>query len=172
MTLSIAYIGLGSNLGDRVAYLKAAINAIQHLGDPIAISSVYESEPHGVDEEQPLYLNMVISISTRMEPMELLGELLAIEGAHGRVRNRANESRTLDLDVLMVDNIVLDEPDLVIPHPRMHERGFVMIPLAEIAPNTVHPILKTTIAEIAVHLTEQGVRCIGDFNGLTHDASG
>ncbi|MYA59277.1 MAG: 2-amino-4-hydroxy-6-hydroxymethyldihydropteridine diphosphokinase, partial [Chloroflexi bacterium] len=72
LTQSVAFIGLGSNLGDRLAYLRAAINAIKLLGDPIAISSVYESEPHGVDEDQPIYLNMVLAIKTQFEPMELL----------------------------------------------------------------------------------------------------
>lgn len=164
MTQSVAYIGLGSNLGDRLAYLRAAIDAIKLSGDPIAISSVYESEPHGVDEDQPSYLNMVLAISTRSEPKELLGKLLDIERANGRIRNRANESRTLDLDILMIDEVVLDDPDLVIPHPRMHERGFVMIPFAEIAPTAIHPILNSTVAEIAVKLTDQGVRSLGQIN--------
>ena len=167
MTQSIAYIGLGSNLGDRLVYLQAAIDAINQLGDPIAISSVYESEPHGVDEAQPMYLNMVLAINTRFEPMELLGRLLDIERANGRIRDRANESRSLDLDILMVDDIVRDDPDLAIPHPRMHEREFVMIPLTEIAPHATHPTLNRTIADIAAGLTDQGVRSLGEISQLT-----
>lgn len=167
MTQSVAYIGLGSNLGDRIAYLGAAIKSIKHLGDVIAISSVYESDPHGVDEDQPLYLNMVISIRTRLNPTELLAQLLEIERANGRVRRRVNESRTLDLDVLMVDEQVLELPDLTVPHPRMHERGFVIIPLAEIAPHASHPILNSTASDIAADLTDQGLRRLGDVRELT-----
>ncbi len=170
MTQSVAFIGLGSNLGDRLAYLRAAINAIKLLGDPIAISSVYESEPHGVDEDQPIYLNMVLAIKTQFEPMELLGKLLDIERANGRIRNRATESRNLDVDILMVDDIVLDDPDLAIPHPRMHEREFVMIPLTEIAPRAMHPTLNRTIADIAASLTDQGVRSLGEISQLTPKA--
>ena len=167
MTHSVAYIGLGSNLGDRVAYLRAAIKAIERLGDLIAVSSAYESDPHGVIEDQPLYLNMVLAIRTPLEPMDLLNELLAIERANGRIRNRVNESRTLDLDVLMVDDLVFDEPDFTIPHPRMHERGFVIIPLIEIAPRAVHPTLNRTIADIAAGLPDQGVRRLGEIGELS-----
>jgi len=169
LTQSVAYIGLGSNLGDRVGYLRAAIDAVKHFGDPIAISTVYESDPHGVDEDQPLYLNMVLAISTRFEPKVLLGKLLEIERANGRVRDRANESRTLDLDILMMDSMVLHDPDLVIPHPRMHEREFVMIPLTEIAPRILHPTLNRTIADIASGLADQGVRRLGKISQLTSE---
>ena len=168
MTQSVAYIGLGSNLGDRVGYLKAGIKAIERLGDLIAASSAYESDPHGVEEDQPSYLNMVLAIRTPMGPMELLNELLAIERANGRIRNRANESRTLDLDVLLVDDMVFDNPKLAIPHPRMHEREFVMIPLTEIAPCAMHPTLNRTIADITVGLADQGVRRLGQISELTH----
>ena len=167
MNNSVAYIGLGSNLGDRLAYLRAAINAVKHLGELIAISSVYESDPHRVEEDQPLYLNMVLAISTRFEPTALLGKMLEIERANGRIRNRTNESRTLDLDILMMDDIVLHDPDLAIPHPRMHEREFVMIPLTEIAPRKMHPTLNRTIADIAAGLADQGVRRLGEISELT-----
>lgn len=157
-----AYIGLGSNLGDRVAYLRSAVNAIQHLSDSMSVSSVYESEPFGVgDEQQPMYLNMVVSIETKLDAGQLLSELVDIELANERVRVRRNESRTLDLDVLMLGDEILDTPDLTVPHPRMHERAFVMLPLAEIAPNSVHPVLQRTMSEIAAGLSCQGVRRIG-----------
>ncbi len=167
MTQSVAYIGLGSNLGDRVGYLEAAINAIKQLGDPIAVSSVYESDPHGVDEDQPSYLNMVLAIRTGFGPTALLGKLLEIERANGRIRDRANESRTLDLDVLLMDDMVLHDPDIAIPHPRMHEREFVMIPLTEIAPRAIHPTLNHTMADIAAGLDDQGVRRLGEISDLT-----
>ena len=164
---SVAYIGLGSNLGDRIEHLEAAINAIRHLGDSIAVSEVYESEPFGVDDEQPMYLNMAMTIRTDLNPEELLSRLLEIEQANGRVRNHPNESRTLDLDILMVDHETVHTGDLVLPHPRMHERAFVMLPLAEIAPNLIHPTLKRTASEIASGLTDQGVVCIGKIEALS-----
>ena len=160
------YIGLGSNLGDRVANLRAAINAIQHLGDSIEISTVYETEPFGVDENQPKYLNMVVVIRTNLIPTDLLSEFLDIERAHGRTRNHPNESRTLDIDILMYGDRVLDTPELVLPHPRMHERAFVMLPLSEIAPQAVHPTLKITASEIAVELSDQGVYRVGEIDEL------
>lgn len=160
-----AYIGLGSNLGDRVAYLRSGVNAIQHLGDSMSVSSVYESEPFGVsDEQQPMYLNMAVSIETKLAPEQLLAELVDIEQVNGRVRVRRNESRTLDLDVLMFGDEILDTPDLTVPHPRMHERTFVMLPLAEITPDSVHPVLQRTMSEIAAGLSCQDVRCIGSLD--------
>ena len=160
------YIGLGSNLGDRVANLRAAINAIQQLGDSIGMSAVYETEPFGVDEEQPKYLNMVVVIRTYLMPTVLLSKFLDIERTHGRTRIRQNESRTLDIDVLMVGSQVLETSELLLPHPRMHERAFVMLPLSEIAPQAVHPTLKLTVSEIATRLGDQGVYRVGKIDEL------
>ena len=171
-TLSVAYIGLGSNLGDRIANLRAAINAIRHLGDLIAVSSVYESEPFGVEDDQPMYLNMTMAIRTHLRPTELLSELLDIERANGRIRNRPNESRTLDLDILMIDDTIMETPELVMPHPRMHERAFVMLPLAEIAPDLVHPKSNRTVSEIASKLSDQGVYRVGKIDDETKQRSG
>ena len=160
------YIGLGSNLGDRVALLQAAINAIQHLGESVELSAVYETEPFGVDEDQPKYLNMVMAIRTELSPTALLSRFLDIERVHGRTRNRPNESRTLDIDILMFGDRVLDTPELVLPHPRMHERAFVMLPLAQIAPQAVHPTLKITVSQIAAELSDQGVYRVGEIDEL------
>ena len=160
------YIGLGSNLGDRVANLRAAINAIQQLGEAPELSGVYETEPFGVDEDQPKYLNMVMTIRTDLSAAGLLSEFLDIERVHGRTRNRPNESRTLDIDILMYGDRVLDTPELVLPHPRMHERAFVMLPLSEIAPQAVHPTLKITVSEIAAELSDQGVVRVGEIDEL------
>ena len=171
-TLSVAYIGLGSNLGDRIANLRAAINAIRHLGDLIAVSSVYESEPFGVEDDQPMYLNMTMAIRTHLRPIELLSELLDIERANGRIRNRPNESRTLDLDILMIDDTIMETPELVMPHPRMHERAFVMLPLAEIAPDLVHPKSNRTVSEIVSKLSDQGVHRVGKIDDETKQRSG
>ncbi len=169
---TVAYIGLGSNLGDRVAYLRSAVNAIQHLGDSITASSVYESEPFGVgDDEQPMYLNMVVSIQTKLEPEKLLSELMDIERANGRVRIRRNESRTLDLDVLMFGEELIETSVLAVPHPRMHERAFVMLPLAEIAPHSVHPALQRTMSEIAAELPNRSVRRVGRIDAALAQTS-
>ena len=169
---TVAYIGLGSNLGDRVAHLRSAVNAIQHLGDSIAVSSVYESEPFGVgDDEQPMYLNMVVSIQTKLEPEKLLSELMDIERANGRVRIRRNESRTLDLDVLMFGEELIETSVLAVPHPRMHERAFVMLPLAEIAPHSVHPALQRTMSEIAAELPNRSVRRVGRIDAALAQTS-
>ena len=171
-THSVAYIGLGSNLGDRIANLRAAINAIRHLGDLIAVSSVYESEPFGVEDDQPMYLNMTMAIRTHLRPTELLSQLFEIERANGRIRNCPNESRTLDLDILMIDDTILETPELVIPHPKMHERAFVILPLAEIAPVFVHPKLNRTVSEIASKLSDQGVHRVGKIDDETKQRSG
>ena len=169
---TVAYIGLGSNLGDRVAHLRSAVKAIQHLGDSIAVSSVYESEPFGVgDDEQPMYLNMVVSIQTKLEPEKLLSELMDIERTNGRVRIRRNESRTLDLDVLMFGEDLIETSVLTVPHPRMHERAFVMLPLSEIAPHSVHPTLQRTISEIAAELPSRSVRLVGRIDAALAQTS-
>ena len=167
---TVAYIGLGSNLGDRVAHLLSAVNAIKYLGDSIAVSSVYESEPFGVgDDSQPRYLNMVLAIRTRLGPHRLLTELLKIEKANGRVRHHRNESRTLDLDLLLFGGDIIETVELLVPHPRMHKRAFVMLPMSEIAPDLAHPVKNLTMSEIAATLPDQGVRRFGTYDSLPLD---
>ena len=164
---TIACIGLGSNLGDRVVYLSNAVNAIRRLGDSIAVSSVYESDPFDVgDECQPAYLNMVISIRTFLTPLQFLTELLNIEVANGRVRRYRNEPRTLDLDILTFGSEIIETAELTVPHPRMHERAFVMLPFAEICPDLIHPTLQCTMSQIADGLPDQGVHRIGTLVDL------
>ena len=162
---TVTFIGLGSNLGDRVGYLRAAINAIKQLGDSMVLSSLYESEPFGVgDDVQPMYLNMALSLRTALTPKQLLSELMDIEQTNGRVRSRRNESRTLDLDILMYGDDVIESSELIVPHPRMHERAFVMLPMSEIAPQLVHPSLGLTMSEIARKLDDQGIRRVGTID--------
>ena len=163
-----AYIGLGSNIGDRVAYLTKSIDAIKELGDSIALSSVYRSDPLDVGyDRQSTYLNMVISIRTELTPRKLLRELLEIEFDNGRVRRRRNAPRTLDLDILMFGNAVFETEDLIVPHPRMHRRAFVMIPLAEIRPDLIHPKVNRPMSQIADDLPNQGVHRIGEIGKVT-----
>ena len=168
---TVAYIGLGSNLGDRVVYLSNAVNAIEQLGDSIALSSVFESDPFEVgNESQPTYLNMVMSFRTTLSPQHLLRHLLKIETANGRVRRYRNQSRTLDLDILLFGNEIIETPELAVPHPRMHERAFVMLPLAEINPNLNHPVRSRSMSQIADALPDQKVHKIGTFDNLSAQA--
>jgi 2-amino-4-hydroxy-6-hydroxymethyldihydropteridine diphosphokinase len=130
-----AVIGLGGNLGDRLANLRAAVAAIERVPgvQVIARSSVYETAPVG--PPQPAYLNAAIAIDTTLSPRALLNALLEVERALGRERRERWGPRTVDLDILTIDGVTVDEPDLTVPHPRLHERQFAIIPLLEVAPD-------------------------------------
>jgi 3-oxoacyl-[acyl-carrier protein] reductase len=145
-----AFIGLGSNLGNRQEFLDKAIEALQETANISVqqVSSYYETEPEGGPPGQPAFINAVAQIDTDLDPHELMAALLDIEQGLGRVRREKNGPRTIDLDVLLYGDVILDEPDLKIPHPRMHERGFVLEPIAEIAPDLVHPVHGDTMAEL------------------------
>jgi len=129
-----AFLGLGSNLGDRRGYLKAAVARIP---DVVAVSQLYETDPVGGPPGQGAYLNCVVELLTARTPRELLSVAQAAEAAARRVRTARWGPRTLDVDVLLVGDEVVAEPDLVVPHPRMWERGFVLVPLADLAPELV-----------------------------------
>ncbi len=133
-----AFVGLGSNLGDRLEHLERAAELLAAPGDVVAASSVYETEPVGGPEQGP-YLNAVIELSTSDSPHRLLERCRALEDDAQRVRTVAFGPRTLDADVLLVGDERVHEPDLVVPHPRMYERRFVLVPLAELAPGLVPP---------------------------------
>ena len=138
-----AYVALGSNLGNPVHTLEDAIDEMAALRGSLlkAISSLYRTAPVGL-KHQPDFINAVVAIDTRLSPHDLLAELFALEAKFGRVREPGsvrNAPRTLDLDLLLHGETVLDDPDLILPHPRMHERAFVLVPLAEIAPTVVIP---------------------------------
>jgi 2-amino-4-hydroxy-6-hydroxymethyldihydropteridine diphosphokinase len=129
-----AFLALGSNLGDRWAYLRAGLAS---LPDVVAVSSVYETAPVGGPDDQGPYLNCVAELSTRKTPRQLLEAAQAAEAAAHRVRVVRWGPRTLDVDVLLVGDLRVSDEDLVVPHPRMWERGFVLVPLAELAPELV-----------------------------------
>lgn len=142
------YLGLGSNLGQRRAKLK---KALQLLGERLSlerISSLYETWPVGY-EEQPPFLNAVCRATTEIGPFQLLSIIKGIEVALGRVPSFANAPRPIDIDILFYGDLVIKSPQLVIPHPRLEERAFVLIPLAEIAPDLSHPGSGESIKELA-----------------------
>ena len=128
-----AFLGLGSNLGDRRAYLR---RAVESLDDVVAASSLFETEPVG-GPEQGAFLNLVVELDTERTPRELLAECQRLEHDAERVRTERWGPRTLDVDVLWIDGVTVDEPDLQVPHPRMFERRFVLAPLAQLAPDIV-----------------------------------
>ncbi len=146
-----AYLGLGSNLGDRRGTIESALAALEAHPEiaVLSVSRLIETAPQGPPGQGP-YLNGAAAIDTALSPRGLLEALQAIEAAHGRDRAREVRwgPRTLDLDLLLYGDIVLDQGDLTVPHPRMHERAFVLAPLAEIAPHAVHPVLRQTSASL------------------------
>jgi 2-amino-4-hydroxy-6-hydroxymethyldihydropteridine diphosphokinase len=142
-----AYIGLGANLGDRLATLREAVRRLGELGEVTHVSSLYETAPVGY-EAQPAFLNAVVALQTSLEASPLVQQMLEIEAALGRVRTFRNAPRTLDLDLLLLGDVVVTAEDVQVPHPRIQERAFVLAPLAEIAPDTLHPVLGCAIQDL------------------------
>jgi 2-amino-4-hydroxy-6-hydroxymethyldihydropteridine diphosphokinase len=145
-----AYVGMGSNLGDRAGHLLLGVRGMFEAGLTVArLSSVYETEPDGVLEEQPAFLNMVAELSAPLPPSTtLLRLLLDIEQSLGRRRERPLQARTLDLDLLLYGNETDATEALTLPHPRLHQRRFVLAPLAELTPDAKHPTLNTTFNQL------------------------
>ncbi len=141
------YLGLGTNLGDRIANLREALSALEQHVAVANKSSVYESLPQGVGE-QPLYLNMVVEVSTTLTPHALLAAVKAVESARGRAPHSHNLPRPIDIDILMYGECVVSEEDLTIPHPALHERAFVLVPLEEIAALHMHPTRGRSIIDL------------------------
>lgn len=144
----LAYLGLGSNMGDRMAYLNQAIMSIgANLGTVCARSSIFLTDPWGL-HDQPAFLNQVVLVATQLEPESLLREIQSIERQMGRERDTKWDRRIIDIDILFYDQIVYQSETLQIPHPWLEQRNFVLAPLAEIAPEYVHPVSKKTIQEL------------------------
>lgn len=150
--MSFAYIALGSNLGDKEKNLRRALLLLTQQGvEVVRVSSFLSTEPYGVTD-QPQFLNAVACVRTSLAPVALLDVLLATELAMGRVRLRHWGERNIDLDLLLYEDVVLDTPRLRLPHPDMQNRDFVLLPLAEIAPELKHPTLQKTIYELKENL--------------------
>lgn len=143
------FLGIGSNLGDRELNLKETLEKIEkNIGPVLESSSVYETEPWGFESDNQ-FLNMVVKAETRLTPSGVLGAILMIEAFLGRTRgDKQYSSRIIDIDILLYEDTVIDEVSLKIPHPLMHERRFVLVPLCEIDPDLVHPVLKKNIATL------------------------
>ena len=157
----IAYIALGSNLasscGSPAETIQAAIGRLRDLGSITARSSLYATEPVGY-HEQPAFVNAAVALETERTPDELMRDLLTLEREFGRERDAAKPKgpRTLDLDLLLMDDLIVQTPSLTLPHPAMAERRFVLAPLAEIAPGLEHPVLRHSIARLLAALPDAG----------------
>ncbi len=145
--LNQVYLSLGSNVGDRQANLGKAVERLERKGRVVSVSSFYETEPVEFTH-QAWFLNCAVSVETAETPEQLMATILQIEQEMGRQRVQPKGPRTIDIDILLIGDKVIDSPELTVPHPAMHKRRFVLEPLAEIAPTVLHPILKKTILEL------------------------
>ncbi len=142
------YLLLGTNLGDRVRNLEDARRLIgEVLSEPTGVSKIYQTAPWGV-EDQPQYLNQVLRLNSNLPPMSVLDSCLKIELELGRIRERKWGERTIDIDVLFYDDHVISTPELIVPHPRLQDRKFTLVPLNELAANKLHPLLKVSVREL------------------------
>jgi 2-amino-4-hydroxy-6-hydroxymethyldihydropteridine diphosphokinase len=154
------YLALGSNIGERETNLRAAIQSLSAAGIAVLRESpIYETEPVGYSAQR-WFLNMVVEAETALFPMQLLTRTGKIERALGRMRTLPNGPRTIDIDILLYGDAVMRTPRLEIPHPRMHERRFVLAPLADLAPGLRHPLLKKSIRQLLEAAPPQKIRLI------------
>ena len=155
--VSTIFLSLGSNLGDRFTNLQDAIRSLPPNIQALSQSRIYETEPWGYTD-QPAFLNLVIKGSTELAPQKVLAFIKEMEVVLGRKETFRFGPRLIDLDILFYDDLVLNSPDLTIPHPRLCERAFVLIPLAEIAPDFTHPVTRKTIRQLASSMDTTGIK--------------
>ena len=154
--MPIVYLALGTNLGDRFGNLKAALGALPPEAIVQAQSQIYETPAWGY-EAQPPFLNMVVKVSTDLAPLSLLAHIKDLEARLGRTPSFHWGPRLIDIDILFYDDLILQVPELTVPHPRLHERAFVLVPLADLAPELVHPVLHQTIAGLLASTDRSGI---------------
>ena len=152
------YLSLGSNLGDRARNLRAAIQGLEQAGVAVRrVSSVYETAPVDL-VDQPMFLNLVVEAETALLPRQLLSHIARLERSLGRRRSVAKGPRMIDIDILFFGSSIIESPDLMVPHPRIAERRFVLEPLSEIAPDLVHPLTRRTARAMLAGVRAQRVR--------------
>lgn len=158
--MSIAYLALGSNLGDRLANLRAALEGLEPRMHVLEESAVYETPPWGYSD-QPAFLNMAVKVRTRLQPRRLLKTLKELEARLGREESFRYGPRKIDLDILFYEDLILNEETLTIPHPRLQERAFVLVPLADVGGQVMHPVLRRTVQELLEAVDASGIRRAG-----------
>ena len=155
--MNTVFLSLGTNLGDRLAHLHAALDSLPPDVEITARSPVYETPAWGYEDQGP-FLNMVIEGQTELEPVALLARLKQLETDLGRRPSFRWGPRVIDMDILFYDELILDTPELGIPHPRLHERAFVLVPLADIAPEWKHPVLGKTVRQMLAGVDASGIQ--------------
>lgn len=160
MDKHIIYLALGTNMGNRVQNLKDAIAALSPQMEVKAKSHIYETPPWGY-EDQPWFLNQVLKVQTYLAPEPLLKHIKRLETALGRKVSFRNGPRLIDIDILFYDDLVLDTPLLTLPHPRLHERGFVLLPMMDLAPDFVHPVMQKSVREMLASCNLSGIKQMG-----------
>ena len=155
------YISLGTNLGDRIKNLQSAIAALPPKVRLVAKSPTYQTKPWGYTN-QPDFLNQVIYTKTTLTPFELLVYLKEIENQIGRKPSFRYGPRVIDLDILFYEDQIIEQPNLIIPHPRLHERAFVLLPLADLAPDLKHPLLSITVSDLLAEVGRNGIEIYSD----------
>jgi 2-amino-4-hydroxy-6-hydroxymethyldihydropteridine diphosphokinase len=153
-------IGLGSNLGERRSMLRTAVATVSRSGRPIAVSNLYETAHVGSSGEHPAHLNAALLLETALAPEQLLAVVLEVERAHGRERGTRWGSRTLDLDLLWSEGLVIDTPELIVPHPRLKERAFALRPLLDVAPAAIDPLTGAPYSDALSRVADQEVQVV------------
>jgi len=154
--MTAVYLGLGTNIGDRCENIGKALRMLSELVVLECVSSLYETEPIGY-KDQPPFINAVCRVDTELKPHLLLDEIKTIESGMGRKPSLRNAPRVIDIDILLFNSLVINTEKLIIPHPRLHERAFVLVPLAEIAPCIIHPVLMKTVRTLLKSIDDSGL---------------